>query len=244
MMHVADGTLMRWLDQECDAAERVDVARHLEYCDACQARLTATRHRAELVSAALRRFDVRTAPPSQRTRWAARAAAAAMFLAAIGATVAPVRAWVVDRVTAIWSGIVEPSQVPSSTPQASPGLAPARATVTFSPAGEVFVVEVTARQADGRLIIESGDDETATAIIEGGDGSEQLVVLPNGLRVVNGSGGRASYRVRLPPRVRAVYAVIAGAPPIRFDAPTARGPRELPLHPGLEGAAEAEGANR
>lgn len=244
MTHVADGALMRWLDQECDAAERGDVARHLESCDACQARLIATRRRAELVRAALCRFDVRTAPPSQRTRWAARAAAAAMLLAAIGATVAPVRAWVVDRVTAIWSGIVEPSQAPSSTLQASPGLAPARATVTFSPAGEVFVVEVTARQAEGRLIIETRVDETVTAIIEGGDGSEQLVVLPTGLRVVNDSGGRASYRIRLPSLVKTVHAVIAGSSPIRFDTPAAGERHELPLHPGFEGTAEARGANR
>ena len=245
-MHVADGALMRWLDEDCDTVERRDVARHLEICSACRARLAEWRQRADLVRAALRRLDVSAPSTPKRARWPVRAAAAVILLAAFGATVSPVRAWLVERVTSLWTAVAGPAGAPSpdATPQVPPAPMPSRTTVTFRPATEVFMMEIAAWQAEGELVIESGGGETATATIEGGDGSEQLVVLPTGLRLVNASDGRASYRIRLPSLVRTVHVLIADASPIRFRIPSAGTRRALPLQPHSQNVTEGGPANR
>jgi hypothetical protein len=213
--HLDDGALVRFLDRETGEEERGTVGRHVETCPTCAARLARLERRSGALSAALRALD----PPTRARRetrhrsWRG-AAAGILVLLGIGGAVSPVRAWIVERASALWTALgggLEPTRAPP------PSAAPAEVAVSFVPAGGAFAIELTARQAAGWLTLEAVPGDTARAAVLGGTGRESLIVLPSGLRIAAPPGSGASYRVRLPARLGPVRVVVAGEPPRAFD---------------------------
>lgn len=216
MTHTDDGALVRLLDGACDGEERSLVTLHLETCGSCGARYQELDRRTRLVSESLRVWDTSVRPRRRGIpRWL-RAAAAIVILLGIAGGVRPVRAWIVDGARAVWTAVVGPPASQVVQQDASSTSVPA-ATVTFVPAGDTFVLELTSRQREGTLLLATSSRETAQAEISGGAGREDLVVLPTGLRVVNDAASVASYAITLPRTMRAIRVVIDGEPALALE---------------------------
>jgi hypothetical protein len=212
-MHLEDGALVRYLDEECDGDEQAAVRGHVTGCDACAGRLAEFERRSRTLKVALRDSDrpARGARPVPRP--GLRAAAAVLVLLAIGGAVRPVRAWVLERAEALWTALTGGSE-----PVAPVGsVAPAQTAVSFVPADGPFTIELAGRQSAGTLSLEAVPGDTARATVLGGSGAESLVVLPGGLRIVNPPASTARYRIALPVRLGPVRVMVGGAAPRVFD---------------------------
>jgi hypothetical protein len=137
-------------------------------------------------------------------RWRAAAAIALVAAGAIG--IRPVRAWIVQATRMVWAAALGEHRTPGAE-ATSPAAA---GTVTFTPAAGSFVVRVVRPQAGGTLTIETTTGEAASAALTGGRGEAELVVLPDGLRIVNDSLSSASYLVKVPARLARIEVGIAG----------------------------------
>jgi hypothetical protein len=151
-------------------------------------------------------------------RW--RVAAAIAFLAVAAVGVQPVRAWILQAARALWGAAAGAQR--AVAPRA---LVPnaGSSSVTFSPAAGAFALRVARPQAGGTLTVEITGGTAASAAVAGGRGAE-LVVLPDGLRIVNDSGSAASYVVRLPASLARIEIGIARAQS-RVLIPTGAGQR-------------------
>jgi anti-sigma factor RsiW len=234
--HMDDGALVRWLDGEALGEERHALAAHLTACAACEARLAAIRDRAARVSRELVALDGHAARPlPRRSAWALRAAAGFAVLLGVGMAVEPVRAWILERADHVWTVVAgERGNPPVAPDQTAPAAAPAAGSITFVPAGDVFVLEVTSRQAGGEVVIETVGTGTASATVTGGTGAESFVVLPAGLRIVNDAASRAEYLVQVPGGLSAIVLAVADGPRRRYQ-PAGAGERwTVPLGPVAE----------
>ena len=175
--------------------------------------------RAERLRALLREADPPVPPiafPAERiaraarrrtvVRWRVAAAIALFAVAAVG--VRPVRAWILQAARVLWSAA---AGAPHTAP--APPRAPGASTVTFTPLSPVFALRVAQAQSSGTLTVETTPAAAASASAGGGQGGAELVVLPDGLRIVNDSGSAASYRVRLPATVARIEVGIGRASP-------------------------------
>jgi hypothetical protein len=176
--------------------------------------------RAQRLSALLREADHGVPPiafPADRiaraarrrtvVRWRVAAAIALLAVAAVG--VRPVRAWILQAARALFGASVAPRVTTPPAPAPDAG----SSSVIFSPAAGVFALRVARPQAGGTLTVELTDGTAASAAVAGGRSGAELVVLPDGLRIVNDSGSAASYVVRLPASLARIELGIAGAPP-------------------------------
>lgn len=140
--------------------------------------------------------------PSRSAAGYFKAAAAVFLIVAVGMTVDPLRAWVLDL-----AGISTPAAPVAQVEDAAPV---ASALVSFAPTERIFVIELDERQAAGDLRIEVGDGAAASAQILGA-GAESFSVLPAGLLIDNGASSTASYLVELPgSMIRTVRVEVAG----------------------------------
>ena len=149
-------------------------------------------------------------------RWSKAAAIVLIVAGAIG--VRPVRAWIVQAARAVWAATLGEHRA-RGTEAAPPTGA---GTVTFQPAAGSFVIRVARVQAGGTLTIETATGETAAATLTGGRGEAELVVLPDGLRIVNDSLSSASFLVRVPSRLARIEVGVGGRV-IRVLVPPATG---------------------
>lgn len=188
------------------------------------------RGRAERLGALLRETDppvpaiafpaeriARAARRHTLARWRLAAAIAALAVAAIG--VRPVRAWIVQAARVLWS---------AATGAARPGTTATNAgvatnTVTFRPSPGVFALGVARSQAQGTLTVETVAGASASAAVAGGRPGAELLVLPDGLRIVNDSASSASFLVRLPAALARIEITVGGGAP-RVLVPPPRGP--------------------
>ncbi len=216
--HLNDGELIRLLDGECSAEEQARIAGHLAMCPACAQGQEVLHRLASAVTAALVSGDelVRSVRTPRRTwRLGAVRAAAVLLAVSVGvaaANVPPVRAWLSARWTGL-RGLVRPRATPGTE-------APRSTTVRFVPTTRVFTIELVARQDRGVLTIDVSADTIASATVTSGGRGEELVVLPEGLRIVNRPDDKSSYEVRLPGPVTQVTVRIAGAPEPRLVTTT------------------------
>ena len=139
-------------------------------------------------------------------RWRAAAAIAVLAVAAVG--VPTVRAWIVRTARALWSVAAGPSHAVAPKLAASNGAN----SVTFTPASGAFSLRVARPQAEGSLTVETVADSAAVASVTGGTGAE-LLVLPDGLRIVNAAGASSSYVVRVPATVTRIVVTVGAAAP-------------------------------
>lgn len=139
-------------------------------------------------------------------RWRAAAAIAVVATAALG--VPPVRAWIVRTAQVLWSAATGRRH----TAPAAPAQPEATNSVTFTPAAGAFVIHVARPQREGSLTVETVADTSASAAVPGGRGAA-LVVLPDGLNIVNETGATSSFVVRVPATVRRIAVTIGSAAP-------------------------------
>ena len=170
---------------------------------------------------------------SRRRRALVRGLAiAAAVLLAGAALVPPVRAWIVGAARQLWAG-APPRQ--ASLPGGAQAAAPANR-VAFAAGGDVFTVSVATRQAAGALRVERSTDAAVHAALTGDPAEAALVVLPGGLRIVNGMRVRQDYLVRVPASVARLEVRIGDEPP-RTIALDAAGQASIPLASETAGAA-------
>ena len=253
--HLPDGALIRWIDGETTPAEREELRAHLEQCDGCAERLNLLQRRAARLSALL----VATQPPvpewvppsasvqaevvsieSARERRALRSAALSRapwlriaaglaLLLTLGVMAPPVRAWVVEWAGRGWS---EVAAVFGGERETAPVAAtdPGRTRVSFVPAGEELVLEIARRQAGGALILQVHDAADATVEVRGGRG-ENVLVLPERVRIENLAESSADYRITLPAQLESVRVGVGGEAPLRIPLSEVevQGERVIPL---------------
>jgi hypothetical protein len=216
MTHVSDGDLVRLLDRELDVAEQMELEGHVDSCEDCAGRYLELRRKIATVGAAIRRGDFTFSTPNLRT-WGLRAAAVLVVLTAMGVTVRPVRAWIVEQTRALWVVVVGEQEEAATSGDAIDESGDPTAAVSFVPAGDVFVLELSTRQVSGRLIVETVVGGTASATVFGGSEDERLIVLPTGLRIVNASTAEADYTVELPASLARLLVVIGNDDTLRYE---------------------------
>lgn len=249
-VHLDDSDLLALVDDELTPMERDVRLVHVARCDACAQRLQALRRRASGFSRLLadvqlpddfvyprlpepsRVTPITAAPSLRRTGWThsawARAAVIALVVIVPFATVAPLRAWALDRLGAAWGevrdafgGADEPSA--PTPPPAAPAAVPAAeapvsgSTVFFTPAPGRFVLDVGAAQASGTLTLGRAEGSEGSAEVVGG-ATETPLVSESGIRLLNTAASTASYRVLLPATVARVRVRVGGGPPIDLTA--------------------------
>ncbi len=187
--------------------------------------------RARRLSALLREADPPVPPiafPAERiaraarrravVRWRVAAALSLFAVAAVG--VRPVRAWIVEAARDLWAAAAGAPRAVAPPPARAAGAS----SVTFRPLSAEFVLRVARTQAGGTLVIETTSATSASASAAAGQGSAELVVLPDGLRIVNDSASAASYVVRLPATIVRIDVGVGRATP-RVLIPTGPGTR-------------------
>jgi anti-sigma factor RsiW len=234
MTHVSDGDLVRLLDKELDVAEQMELERHVDSCEACAGRYFKLRRKIATVSAAVRRADFPVSKNTLRT-WGLRAAAVLVALTAVGVTVQPVRAWIAEQTRALWAVVAGEEETAATPGTTSVESNDPTAAVSFVPAGDVFVLEFSTRQASGRLTVETVVGETASATVFGGSERERLIVLPTGLRIVNDSTAAADYTVELPQALARLFIVIGNDDTLRYEPAGTADRWEIDLAVGAEG---------
>jgi len=208
--HLDDADLVRYLDGEMDS-EALHADTHLASCVECVRRLAFVKERSDLVTRQLSRATVEPLDDQLRLRQRAaiaarvattrrsnrgvtrnpwiRAAAGIVIVAGVAAAAPPVRAWIASH--ARIGARAEPARISSRgmTPPVSPS------EVYFDVAGSELTVTIDSRQHDGEVVISRADDGRNSASVIGG--SDELVVLPGGIRVRNVASSTSSYLFRL-----------------------------------------------
>lgn len=219
--HLDVGALLRHLDGELEPAEAADVAAHLAACARCRAEIDALAASARRVSASLRLIDsaprtgvapeVETPRDRDSAAWRApiwRAAAAIALVAGLALVIAPVRAWIVERLGIGADRAGTELHVSAETPPASASRG-ASVRVAFVPTGDRFRVLLAAPQLEGALHLAAAPGDTASGEIIGADDAN-LLVLPDGLGIRNQPFSTADYRVAVPLRIAAIEVEVAG----------------------------------
>jgi len=179
-----------------------------ELTDRRAARLGALLRAADPPVPAMAFPEARIARAARRravARW--RAAAAVALVAACALGVRPVRAWIVEAARTLWSAAAGGRRA-APRPPAAAGTA---GRVTFTPTAGSFVVRVARPQDAGTLTVETTAGASASAEVSGG--TAELVVLPDGLAIVNDSGTTGSYVVRVPAAMGRIAVAVGAARP-------------------------------
>ena len=246
--HMEDGDVIRLLDGECSQQEARLFRTHLHQCDDCLRKMDELRQLSQDLSSALQLAD---APPKPRdssppevvgtilppvphrhwTRWRVTRAAAALVILAAALSATPARAWLAERWDSLKSLVVG---APGEQPEVAPAPIEPRelgSVITFTPAGPEFTLWIVHLQAEGTLYLTVDPTASASAGVIGGDGSEEIVVLPDGFQIRNAATSTASYEVRLPNHLETLEVRIGDRTELRLDLTAQAGPisREIDL---------------
>ena len=225
--HLDDGAMLRHLDRELEPAEAAGVEAHLAACARCRAELDALAASAGRVTASLRLIDLapevdgvgtaqaqraptghrRTASPTWLGSPIWRAAAAIALVAGLALAIAPVRAWIVDRLGLAADRTAAESPASPDAPAAAGESSSVR--VAFVPTGDRFRILLAAPQLEGALHLAAAPGDTASGEIVGADDAD-LLVLPDGLGIRNQPFSTADYRVAVPRHIAALEVEVAG----------------------------------
>lgn len=219
--HLDEGALLRRLDGELEVDEATEVEAHIALCPRCRGELEAIAAAADRVAASLRLMDQAPAtdgPHPEVARRAAspawhgspiwRAAAAIALLAGLALAIAPVRAWIGERLGIGIDHTTAGSPTSAGAPAAASG-EDSSVRVAFVPTGDRFRILLAAPQAEGALHLAAAPGDTASGEIVGTDDAD-LLVLPDGLGIRNHPFSTADYRVAVPRLIAAVEVEVAG----------------------------------
>ena len=209
--HLDDGHLLQLLDGESGLPPGARA--HVDSCAACRARfaalrVAADRLRASLPAVAMPALRLQRRP--QRGGWLrsfpAAAAAAILVFASVAVAMSPVRHWLArqfdppaDR------SLPAPDPVMPRIPAVVGGII-----ASFIPSDTLLTIRVDARQQAGAVELRSAEGGKVSAQAFGAAGTEELLLAPAEIRIVNGPSATADYRVSLPSNVRAVRVIIGG----------------------------------
>lgn len=227
MGHVAEDTLLAYLDGELPQGERAAVSAHLAECETCAAALAGLRAAAGRLSQALRRID-RPAPVRDpymlpqarilRRSWipARRALvkAAVLVLAAAGAAAAavpgsPVRAWLVRPFSAVAALFrPEPAAPEPSSTQGEGGRSAALAIsgVAVPLEGGAVLIGLTNPDPEAIVRVRIVEGDRAAAF------SEQARYRTGLGRIEVVGAGPGELRIEIPAAARAARVEIDGRP--------------------------------
>jgi hypothetical protein len=158
--------------------------------------------------------------------------AAAMALMVLVFTATPARAWLIQGWASLKSLVTseaaEQSEILGVPEEAAFDMS---AIVRFTPRGTVFRLEFTDYQAGGVLALLVDSTTSASAGIIGEGTGEEMILLPDGLRVRNSTSSMTSYEVHLPLTLSIVEVSVSGQSVLRLDVQSQSTPlrRELSL---------------
>ncbi len=250
--HIDEGDLIRLLDGECSSEESQRFGAHIDACPECRSNAESLRKASELFSNSLLELDSDApATPKRELTFGKRIkrdrawlsvvsprvlrAAAALALMVLVFTATPARAWLVQGWRSLKSLVVsdpvyqpEASDVPEDPPLDMSSV------LRFTPRGAEFRLEFTEYQTRGLLTLLIDSTTYASAGTIGQDVGEEMILLPNGLRVRNSSSSLTSYEVNLPLTLSLVEVSVAGNTILRLDVQSQPTPlsRELSLTAG------------
>lgn len=245
MPSILDGRLVRLLDGEAGPEERREIEELLERSPDVRERYEQLRAIAVDLSEGLAGEGLPPTPAldlleraasGRRTgmrgvsrRW--RAAAVVALLVGVGVTVQPVRAFLATGATRLLDLLTSQEPAPVEAPPATP-VADRPSTVRFAPEGAVFVVTLEHAQTAGSLQITAADAaaEITASVLDGS--GESLVVLPSELRISNGPGSVADYRLEVPRTLERVDVRVEGTSLTSIRPGEAPGTWMLPLGDG------------
>lgn len=237
--HIDEGDLVRYLDGEMSIADRSSVAAHLLACRTCAESLENVRsnrqHFADLIAtievpaiaserraaslAAIEGAAKRRAAVSRRSRRfpILRAAAVGGLVFAASLSTTPVRALIAD----FWNAVsLRVERLAGTATEVTPSerVRLSNATIGFVLSGDVFTLEVSTRQAEGRLILGVGLGGSVTASTLDSADSVDLVILPTGMRIENRPDATSDYGVNVPSHVREFRVRVGDAPELVYHA--------------------------
>lgn len=226
-MHLDDSEILHLVDGDASAFELDRWTKHVLDCSACTARLERLQRRSAALSVRLAEvqppegFVYPTLPAGAAVRrrpgpgrWApgaarARAAALALLVLAPLVFVAPLRAWVTDRVSTAWewAAALAGGEAPG---EAAPEPEPAgSARLWFTPAGATLRIDFASPQRGGELLLRATEGPEGSLEILRGAG-ETPVVTEGEVRILNTAASDATYLLSLPPSLRRVQVRVAG----------------------------------
>ena len=255
--HIDDGDLIRLIDNECSQAERIRISDHIDGCSECRDNLEALKTASGLFSEAAAELDLEAGPMAsreegERSEWrekwegagsqphwrfsSARVwrIAAVLAVTVLVFTATPARAWLADGWAAFRSLVADtPRESPvEPVPVVDEAAQPTMSSVLrFSTSGDEFRLEFVVRPAGGSLVIVIDTITSASAAVFGESNSDEMILLPAGLRIRNSSTSNSSYEVRLPNTLDAVEVVVGGSTEVKIDVGSVAVPfrRELNL---------------
>lgn len=234
--HVRTADLLRFLDGEGSAAFRERVTAHLTGCAECTAASERLRSDTAHVLSRLNVLDEATAADKLPATFAElaqrgshsraavrvvgwrRAAAIILFLGVGAAIARPAAAWL-DRLmdTDQASEDVAPMQPVSETPT-SARVDTTSAAYTFTPASNELRIDFAAGEQDAELVVRGYDENAASFELESTATLPPVLILPNGVRITNGTNRGTRYELALPRNVDVLIISIAGGATQRIVA--------------------------
>ena len=234
--HVRTADLLRFVDGEGNSAFRDRVTAHLAGCAHCTAASARLRADTARVLERLNVLDEATAVDklpatfaelAQRRRhgraaarvggW--RRAAAIILVLGVGAAIArPAAAWL-DRLidTNQASEDVTAMQPASEIPASAP-VDTTSAAYSFTPASNELRIEFAGAEPDAELVMRAYDENAASFELQSTTGLPPVLILPNGVRITNGTNRGTRYELALPRNVDLLIVSIAGGSPQRIIA--------------------------
>jgi hypothetical protein len=239
--HVRTADLFRFVDGEGNDAFRERVTAHLAGCADCTAaseRLRTTTARmldrltvldeataGDKLPATFAELAQRGRQPRAAARAAARVvgwrrAAAIILFLGVGAAIArPAAAWLerlMDNTDQASEDVTEVEPV-SETP-ASAQVDTMSAAYTFASASNSLRIEFAAPEPDAELVVRAHQEDAASFELESTAALPSVLILPNGVRITNGTNRGTRYELALPPNVDVLIVSIAGGSTQRIVA--------------------------
>jgi hypothetical protein len=235
--HVRTADLLRFVDGEGNAAFRERVAAHLTGCAECTAASERLRSDTAHVFSRLGALDevaaadklpatfAEFASRSSHSRAAARvvgwrrAAAIILFLGAGAAIARPAAAWLERMMSAnhTTSEDVTATQPIPGTPASAP-VDTTSAAYTFASASNSLRIDFAAAEPDAELVVRAFDEHAASFELQTTSQLPPVLILPNGVRITNGTSRGTRYELALPRNVDVLIISIAGGATQRIAA--------------------------
>jgi hypothetical protein len=226
--HVRTADLLRFTDGEGSAPWRERVAAHLAACAECTAASERLRAGSAFVLDRLAVLDERAAEGtlpatfaelakrggrSRDNAWVVdwrRAAAIVLFLGAGAAVARPAVGWLQRRSSTEPTAQPVATEQPTSETPASPPVDTTGAVYSFTPTSSELRIDFAAAEPDAELSVRADDGTAASFEVQSTEGLPPVLILPNGVRITNGTNRGTHYTLALSRDVAVLTVSIAG----------------------------------
>lgn len=228
--HLPDGELIRLLDNELGAPDAVRA--HLSSCPSCRERLSLLGRRQARLAALLRATAPSLGEPRLEPAFLARVGgrrranarrlrapvalrwAAAVAELAVGLSITPVRAWIVETAGTLWSRVAGGGSGDAPVP---PALDDGPTEVRIRPPGPILELELVPPSGLDSVFFRREPAGRVVARLTGGGEGAEIVASDRGFRIVaSAPGGRLL--IGVPPEVERIDLSVRGEVRRRIDA--------------------------